>query len=146
MGSGGTHKQQQTLVLPDGPAAAQEAEQEQQPPHRQQDVDARDKQGVGGHDLSEAGGIHHDPDADAQQTGPAQLLTGQSGGREGEKQKNRAHLLQGPVSQHRWSLLRVFLLTLAWSKPILCPAPPRPAENHVCGVELLLLNSLSAAG
>lgn len=80
-GEGGTHKQQQTLVLPDGPTAAQEAEQEQQAPHRQEDVDARDEQGVGGHDLSEAGGIHHDPDADAQQAGPTQLLAGQSGRR-----------------------------------------------------------------
>lgn len=85
---GSTHKQQQTLVLPDGPAAAQEAEQEEQAPHGQEDVDARDEQGVSSHDLSEASGVHQDPDADAQQTGPAQLLSGQSGGREGKKQKN----------------------------------------------------------
>lgn len=29
-------------------------------------------------DLPEAGGVHHDPDADAQQAGPTQLLPGAS--------------------------------------------------------------------
>lgn len=72
----GTHKQQQTLVLTDSPAAAQEAEQEKQAPHGQEDVGARDQQGVGGHDLPEAGGVYQDPDADGQQAGPAQLLSG----------------------------------------------------------------------
>lgn len=81
-GDGSTHKQQQTLVLPHGPAAAQEAQQEKQAPHGQEDVDARDEQGVGSHNLSEASGVHHDPDADAQQTGPTQLLAGWEGGRE----------------------------------------------------------------
>ena len=71
-----THEQQQTLVLPDGPAAAQEAEQKKQAPHGQEDVGARDEQGIGGHDLPEAGGVHHDPDANAQQAGSAQLFPG----------------------------------------------------------------------
>lgn len=65
VGDGCTHKQQQTLVLADGPTAAQEAEQEKQAPHGQEDVGTRDEQGVGSHDLSEAGGVHHDPDANA---------------------------------------------------------------------------------
>lgn len=65
VGDGCTHKQQQTLVLADGPTAAQEAEQEKQAPHGQEDVGTSDEQGVGSHDLSEAGGVHHDPDANA---------------------------------------------------------------------------------
>lgn len=95
----GTHKQQQTLVLPNGPAAAQEAEQEKQAPHGQEDVGTRDEQGVGGHDLAEAGGVDHDPDAHAQQAGPAQLLRWVRSGEEKEADPEVSPHIHRPLLQ-----------------------------------------------
>ena len=68
-----THEEQQTLVLPDGAAAAQETQQEQHGPHGQDDVDPGEEQGVDCHDLPEAHRVHQNPNADTQQEGAAQL-------------------------------------------------------------------------
>lgn len=68
-----THEEQQTLVLPDGTAAAQEAQQEEHGAHGQDDVDAREEEWVGRHDLPEAHRVQQHPDAHAQQEGAAQL-------------------------------------------------------------------------
>lgn len=68
-----THKEQETFVLPDGSAAAQEAQQEQHAAHGQDDVDAGEQQGVGRHDLPEAHRVQQHPDADTQQEGATQL-------------------------------------------------------------------------
>ena len=68
-----THKEQQTFVLPDGPAAAQEAKQEEQAPQGQDDVDPREQQGVGCHNLPKAHGVQQHPQTHSQQEGPTQL-------------------------------------------------------------------------
>lgn len=101
-GGMGTHKQKQTLVLTHSPAAAQETEQEQQTPHGQEDVGASDEQGVGCHDLPEARGIHQDPDADAQQAGPAQLLVRGGGDVGGGNGREKEQTRRSKVRQHGW--------------------------------------------
>lgn len=68
-----THKHQQTLVLPDGSAAAQEAQQEQHTAHGQDDVDPGEQHRVGRHDLPEAHRVHQHPDTHTQQEGAPQL-------------------------------------------------------------------------
>lgn len=68
-----THEQQQTLVLPDGSTAAQEAQQEQQAAQGQHHVHARERQRVGCHDLPEAHGVQQHPDTHTQQEGSGQL-------------------------------------------------------------------------
>ena len=68
-----THKEQETFVLPDGSAAAQEAQQEQHAAHSQDDIDPGEQQGVGRHDFPEAHRVHQHPNADAQQEGATQL-------------------------------------------------------------------------
>lgn len=73
-----THKEQEAFVLPDGAAAAQEAQQEQHAAHGQDDVDPGEQEGVRRHDLPEAHRVQQHPDAHTQQEGAAQL------GEEGE--------------------------------------------------------------
>lgn len=68
-----THKEQQALVFADGPAAAQEAQQEQHASHGQDDVHAHEQQGVSRHDLSEAHRVHQHPHTNSQQEGATQL-------------------------------------------------------------------------
>lgn len=68
------HKEKKTLVLPDGSAAAQEAQEEQHAAHSQDDVDAGEEQGVGRYDFPESRGIHQHPHSHSQQEGAPQLM------------------------------------------------------------------------
>lgn len=70
---GVAHQQQQTLVLPDGSAAAQEAQHEEQAAQCQDHVDAREQQRVGGHHLPKAQRVQQHPDPHGQQEGATQL-------------------------------------------------------------------------
>ena len=84
---GGPYEEQQTLVLADGPAAAEEAQQEQHAPHGQDDVDPGEQQGVRRHNLPEARGVHQHPHPHPQEEGAPQL-TEERSEREREGGKN----------------------------------------------------------
>lgn len=58
-----THEQQQTLVFPNGAAAAQEAEQEEHGAHGQDHIDSGEEQRIGCYDLPESCRIHQHPDS-----------------------------------------------------------------------------------
>lgn len=68
-----THKEEQTLVLPDGSAAAEEAQEEEHTSHGQDDVDASEQQGVGSDYFSEPRGVHQHPHPHSQEERAPQL-------------------------------------------------------------------------